>query len=104
MPGILEDIALSQQAVAKALADLTEEVRANARPLCPMLPDEEVWSDGPLTVEEAALFLKISEAKVAHLVRDGKLVSMKDGRRLIAKRGCIRYLLAHQEHAHAEAR
>lgn len=100
MPGVLEDLVAQVKRQGEVLATLIELVQASAP--VPLTADEEAWADGPLTVKEAATWLKVSEGQVAHLVRAGKIVSAKDGRRLIAKRGLLRYLAAHQEHREPE--
>ncbi|MCE9564439.1 MAG: helix-turn-helix domain-containing protein [Planctomycetes bacterium] len=96
MPGILENMAEQLRQLQEAVSQLKELVQAQTLAFCPMLPEEEVWADGPLSMDEACEFLRIKKSKLDDLIRMGELVSMKDGRRLIAKRGCIRYLVKHQ--------
>jgi hypothetical protein len=57
------------------------------------LTPEQVWSDGALTVKQAAAFSGRSITGVRRLIRERKVPTKKDGQlRLIAKRGLVLYL------------
>ncbi len=101
MPGILEDMAEQIRQLHETISQIADIARAGALPDCPLTPDESAWADGALSVKDACEFLTIGQTKLADLIATGQLVSAMDGRRLVAKRGCIRYLLAHQEHTEA---
>ena len=101
MPGFLEQLEVRLATIENTLTEVADLARASALPDCPLTPDESAWADGALSVKEACAFLTVKQSKLFELMRSGELVSAFDGRRLIAKRGCIRYLLAHQEHAAA---
>lgn len=98
MPGIFEDIVNRISAMERTLAEVADAVRAPALP-ANVTPDEEVWLDGVLSVEEACAFLRIEKSKLFELMRTGEVVSAKDGRRLIARRSCVRYLARHSHPA-----
>lgn len=101
MPGFLEQLEVRLATIENTLIEVADLARASAMPDCPLTPDESAWADGAMSVKEACAFIGVKPRKLSDLIASGELISAFDGRRLIAKRGCIRYLLAHQEHAAA---
>lgn len=100
--GILERIQAQLDRIESRHLAICERLNALATQAVPLTADEEAWADGPVSVEEACAFLRVEKSKLFDLIRRGEIVSAKDGRRLIAKRGLIRYLAAHQEYRSAE--